>query len=592
MCRRLPRFFHASLFGLILATWCFTSLVRAQSVAIEDGADAYPASTLLFLTLEKPGQIIEKLLEHPLRERIEATNDVQKQLNSAQFRQLMLGVKFVESQVGMEWLPLVNQLTDAGFYLGFDPSMGGAAALIRSSDTDQLKTTAGTLLGLAKSMAGKGNAPYTKTEYRGAKVAQFDNFLISRWNDWLIITNSKKMGRFIVDSLNDGASDRSLSRQAHYRAARRTVVNASSQRPDAWAYADLAQLRKSGQASELFRGRTDEAFLELVAGGILWALQDADYVCSSLSIDRDWRLTAHLPYSQQAEPPATRTFFFGERFTGRAPLPLKTHDTIANLVTHRDLGQWWLSKEDLFEENVIAQLAAADSQISTLFGGLDFGEEVLGNLKAGLQVVVCHQKFDQGSIPDVKIPSFALVGQLKDTGMQRRLKVAFQSVIGFANIQLGMNGQPQLDLETERFDNAVLNSAQYMMMDDTEQRGQLIFNFSPSLAFSGDYFVLSSTRQLAMDVMDSAQSASPQASSDSNTHIAVDGPSVHKILELNRDTLIAQNMLEKGQSLEQSELEIDTLLQLLALVKDVEFDFEVGDQTMAFQLEMRFTPNE
>ena len=142
---------------------------------------------------------------------------------------------------------------------------------------------------------------------------------------------------------------------------------------------------------------------------------------------------------------------------------------IANLISYRDVGAWWLSKEDLYEENVIAQLSQADSQISTLFAGLDFGQEVLGAIKPGVQIVVTEQKLPDGYAPDVQLPAFAMVAKLKDPEVQRRFKVAFQSVIGFANINLGQQGQPQLEMETVREGKTVITSSQYLLEDDADK---------------------------------------------------------------------------------------------------------------------------
>ena len=170
---------------------------------------------------------------------------------------------------------------------------------------------------------------------------------------------------------------------------------------------------------------------------------------------------------------------------------------------------------------MIAELARADSELSNIFPGMDFGADVLGALEPGVQVVIAENNFDEEHVPDIRLPGFALVGKLKDADqVQRRLKIAFQSVIGFANINLGMQGQPQLDLETEKVGETKVSSASYVFDDDVED-GLLLFNFNPTVAFRGDHIVIASSRPLAVEL--AHMTAELAENCESNTLLHVDG---------------------------------------------------------------------
>jgi hypothetical protein len=243
----------------------------------------------------------------------------------------------------------------------------------------------------------------------------------------------------------------------------------------------------------------------------------------------------------------------------------------------------------LFEEAVIAGLAQADSQLSTIFSGMDFGEDVLGALQPGVQIVVSENTFVDPYVPDVKLPSFALVGKLKDPDkIRRKLKIAFQSVIGFANINLGMQGQPQLDLETERISDGSIFAAQYFYEDDVEE-GLLLFNFSPTIAFQGPYLIVSSTRDLAVELARVASQRDPSQSEESqtNTRLEIEGNGLSRILNLNAESLLASNMLEKGNTRKQAEVEISYLLAAVKLLKDAQLDFRVEPERMRLKLQVR-----
>ena len=239
---------------------------------------------------------------------------------------------------------------------------------------------------------------------------------------------------------------------------------------------------------------------------------------------------------------------------------------------------------------MIAQLAKADSDLSTIFSGMDFGEDVLGALQPGVQIVVTENTFDEDYLPDVKLPAFALIGKLKEPEkIRRKLRIAFQSVIGFANINLGMQGQPQLDLETEKIGSTTISAAQYFYDDQTEE-GLLLFNFSPTIAFQGPYLIVSSNRDLAVELGQFAEQnrdLDAKSMTRTNTRMNIDAGELSRILSENREPLIANNMLEEGHSRNEAEDEIDILLGIVKLLKDAELDFQVEPDEMRLITQIR-----
>ena len=414
-------------------------------------------------------------------------------------------------------------------------------------------------------------APFKTREYRQWNVAEFDGAFLARVEDWLIVTNNGDLGKKLIDNLLDGtkknlSTNRDFAEAASY-----------SREQDVWAYVDLNILRAAGVAPELFRGKAEDAGAELLLGGVLDILEDAPYATGGLSFDGK-RLSSFVSVPvDTSKLDEAREYYFGPQGKGLAPASLKPQGTLANLIVYRDIGGWWLSKEDLFEENVIAELSQTDSELSTLFAGLDFGQEVLGALKPGVQFVVARQNHDASNAPEIKLPSFALVGRLKEPEeIQRRFKVAFQSVIGFVNINLAQQGKPQLELETERMADMTVTSATYLM-DDQMEKGLIDYNFSPSIAFANGYMIVSSTRELAEELAELASHADPDATDSKHLAISVDGKMLSEVLQENRDPLVIQNMLEEGSDRETAEKEIDMALSLLQFVKQAQVDLTLDN---------------
>jgi hypothetical protein len=279
-------------------------------------------------------------------------------------------------------------------------------------------------------------------------------------------------------------------------------------------------------AKELFRAKSDNPAAELLLGGILSVLERASLTTGAVYLeDTGLRLAINLPYDADDLPEA-RQYYFGEKGAGRALPPLAVRDRLAAVTWYREIDQMWLRRSDLFDENVNAKLAEADSNLTTVFAGLDFGREVLGALRPQAQFIVAAQRFDEakGRTPKIQLPAFALVTQLKEPEkMQRQLKVSFQSLIGLVNLGAGQQKLPQLELESEKIEGGYIVSSSYdYLADDAEVSNDIIYNFSPSVAFVGDYYIIASTRSLALEIVKSLGQVQAEPAEEEGQPRAVD----------------------------------------------------------------------
>ena len=223
----------------------------------------------------------------------------------------------------------------------------------------------------------------------------------------------------------------------------------------------------------------------------------------------------------------------------------------------------WLNGPDLFNDEINAGLAKANSDLSTLFGGRPFAEEILGALDGELCFVVVREPSSrQELVPNrLQLPGFAAVARLKDSaGAQRPLRIAFQTAVGFANLTGAQQGRPPLELETERRDGKTMLTAYYSPDDDAgdaeamamaAEGACLLLSLSPTVGFVGDSVVLASTRSLANRLLDhlSADAEDSQQAdvrgTRANSAVRLRAAPLRITLAENRDRLISNNMLEK-----------------------------------------------
>lgn len=567
-----------SVFVLGVCAAIFLPALPTQAQNADDAAQFLPASTAIYVHAADPAKLIETIETHPVVNYALELKPVQQLMRTPQFAMFLLGKGLFESNIEETAIEALKTNAAKGVWLTVDRK-GGAVLLFHSKDEARLKRVVGQALKLAETSSG-GNLKIKKRAYRDAVAAELDNdVVIGRYKSWFAVANKGEYLKEIVDNMHDGAAD-PLAEQQWFKDA-----SAKRKGADLWAAVDLETIRKTVDDKTLFLGETDNPGVELIMGGILDALKHSPVAIGELNIDDHVQFTLSAPFKPEWVHDA-RDYFFGENLDGRAPLSLKPKNMIANLTSYRDIGQWWLSKEDLYPERVIAELAQADSQLSTIFSGMDFGEDVLGALEPGVQIVVAENKFDPKYVPDVKLPAFALVGRLKNPEkMTRKIKIAFQSVIGFANIALGQSGQPQLDVETEKVDGAKLMNASYFYEEGTEE-GLILFNFGPTIAFKGPNLILSSTREFAVELVGLVEGTRKHETA--NTLLSIDGQMLHKILGDNAESLIAQNMLEEGNSREEAQSQIAVILLVADLFKDAKLDYNISSQQMKADLLLRF----
>lgn len=547
-----------------------------------------PDTTGLIVSIPHPDQVLDHLLSHPIRDDLEKLDAYQSALNSPQALQGKLLLGLFESQVGMTWPEAIKSITRHGLYIAGDPDHEAFAVLMRADSETNLRKVAGTLLNwVAKQAEDEGReVPFEIRDYRDFKVADFGVFIMARWKSWLLISNRKLHAKQIADNLLDGAeTDTNLASANWYQQARSLEKTG-----DVWVGVNLKSLRERNIAQELFRGTTDDAAAELILGGILDVLEDSDLAAGQLNIGDRIDLSISVPLAAD-KIRSVREYYFGPELTGRAPQPIQPDGWIASLTSYRDLAGWWLSKEELFEERVIAQLAQTDSQLSTIFGGLDFGEEVLGSVQPGVQILAVQQDFEATPEPDVKLPSFGLVARLYDPASVRsRFKIAFQSLIGFINIELGQQGQPQLELDSDRVGDAFITTARYLI-DQPDDYRLMIANFSPTIAFQDDYLIISSTRQLADQILAEVRQREP-ATVEANTLALINGAALKHALKQNAEALIAQNMLEQGNDRKTAQQQIDIFLRLLDFAKSAAVELKVHPNRLNLSGSLEFNLDE
>jgi hypothetical protein len=543
------------------------SSLAATALADEwTAAEILPPSIVVFAEIRQPQELLNTVYDHHLVRSLQDLDPVRSAMEKKPYLDFKAGVAILESQMGLPWRRVVGQAMGNGIALAIDANTQGVAILARATDEDAQFKLVETLAKLAAQDAkNKGNPdPVKVSDYREIKVYAINKNDFAVAAGWLVVTNKNELGKQIVDRVLDNP-DHSLASDAQFAKAH----HAASASTTAWGYVNTAALRDAGFAKKLFGGQADNPLAELIFGGLLSTLRQTPYVTVGVQVnDRQIRLSASAPHDRSWAGDS-REYYFGPRGKGVAPPRLLADDAITSLCTYRDISAMWLRAGDLLSEQTNDELAKADSGLSTLFSGKDFGEDVLGALRPEFQIVVVRQEFGEGQpAPAIKLPAFGWVAELKDPAMmQPELRRTFQNLIGFFNVVGAMNGQPQLELDVEKTDAAEFVTATHLADADAKDPGSLKinYNFSPSIAFAGNRFVLASTKALAHSL--ATASVTEERPDDEartvNTDAVLHFDVLRNILADNRAQLVAQNMLAEGHTKEEAEAAIGVLLGLV-----------------------------
>jgi len=567
---------------VLSCSWCAAWADERSAAAL------LPTTTVLYAEMTQPSAVVELLREHPLRARVEALQGVKDAYATKQYLEFKAVVAVVEAQLGQTWPQVVKAAAAGGLSVGLDAETSGVAVLAKAQDEATWPRIVATLIELARADArGKGNPdPIKSGEHRGITAYQVGQAKLAAFGPWLLVTNNGDLGQKVLDNFLD-QPEKSLETQEPFQQAR----HQTSRDGTAWGYVNVAHLRSSGAARQVFSGKTDNPLAELLVGGLLDNLRETPFVTAALKLGpREARLELTSPHQSEWVSEA-RHYYFGADSKGAAPPLLNVRDRMLAVSAYRNVSLMWLQAGELFEDKVVDQLAQADSNLATLFSGKDFGEEILGAVGPEVQIVVARQQFEEDAPrPAIKLPAFALTFRLKDPAtMQPELRRTFQSLIGFLNVVGAMNAQPQLDLGFEKTDQAQLVTATYLPEKDPPAGGLKIhYNFSPSVAFVGDRFVVSSSQALARELAALLVADQPPALS-SNAAARADVAPLSQILHDNLGQLVAQNMLQEGHTKEEAEREIGDLLTLLDSVRDAALVVDAESDRLRVSLELNFS---
>ncbi len=575
---------------LLLGLWLFalTGQMAMAAPALTPFVNWLPANTVFLVELARPKALLEPLLDARIAEAI-GTQPFYRQLaQNKEFKDALMMVKLMEGIVGTNWQAAVQLLTHGGVTLAVTPPH----TIFLSIDTDD-ENRLGKIHEFIRSIAQMA-AP---NQGQPSRVASADFQGITTWTfngqeahaiigKKFILCNHLEGLKEILARREAGAHP-SLANSPGYQAARQAAG------PEAVArgYVNLDILKNAPQLGQLLKAENKSPLGALLFAGLREALADAHWLALSLLVDQE-RLVLRSLVDGQSQIAEGFAKFARPTEPGSGILPnLSVPRQIAGLSFYRDLHSFYAAKDKLFPDRT-SGLIFFENMMGIFFSGRDLTDEVLAQTRPEIRFVVASQKYHPAiGTPEIQFPAFAAVLKLRHPKeFDEVVEEAWQKALGLVNFTRGQQALPGLIMSRPAYQGTTFTAAHYSsvgLKDRTKLHQR--YNVSPSLAMPGEYLILSSTAELAQDLMDSLareKQNPPPPIPQSHSLLELDGRQLAAILEANRDSLVRGNMIKSGKTQEAAQSEVDTILTVVKAFSQVKLSLAQQKNLTEARLEM------
>jgi hypothetical protein len=602
--------------------WCatvlsFTALAIAGPVAASDVKGDQkqldkPATSdpLVFLVIPRPEPLMDRLTDPRFLSYLNLSTRYQAYQKGKSAGELRATVNLIATQLASTWDQALRDLTGGGIIVNVEADPGQPPRIsvaIVARKPEVLEKANQVFLNMVRQDARtKGKADPVQTSEHGGvplhAVGGQSGIAYAIADGKLLVSNSAKNLERLVDRIgaqkprsgNASALDQALLGALGDRAEWKVARDRQGSDTMAWGYANLGRLRQLDPQRFSPSTQPDTGAM-LLFGSWYQAVVKAEQVTAAVRwTERELGASIELPV-----PSGGRA----QSLKGYVPEPgqgvvclIQPPGTIASLSLWRDWSTIWESKADLFPPETVQGFAQLDTVAGQFFGAREFGPDVLGAFKPHWRLVVARQDYDkQKAQPDLKLPAFALVTELNqpDSDFAQRLKVAFQTFVGLSNVDAVQKKGPPLELGTENVDGITLATAHYMTPQGTsagDETPNQRYNFSPSAAQVDKYFLLSSSaglaRALIKDLKSGGGDKKPRERSDLTFVVEASGTEFARLLELNRNRLAMRVMLDRGETKENADAQVELGLALFRYLGQGRL--AIRDDARASSLELNF----
>lgn len=507
-----------------------------------------PDAAIAVLEIGQPGPILDLLLDPAITKKFQQSAKLSA---PAKWRQKigfwMVRQRF-ERKFGADWQTLIRRLVKGGVTVAAGPDQI-FVAIAKGDDADFVQGLNAELVAVASQ--GPADKPDKVSETRHGDVSIWTlnggETYQAVVDQHLILSNSLLAMRAVLD-LRAGNGGRSIADGPQFQSAKKTT----GPRADAALYISpllISHLPVPKGPSRL----EDNPLASLLVAAYAGAFRGDGWTALELECEGG-RVGLRLNGTTEPERQGPKAFAWPPGDDGALP-NFAVPRQLASLSVYRDLRDFYANKDALFPERT-SQLIFFENMMGIFFSGRDIAEDVMGAVDPHVRLVVAEQGYDPAiGTPSVQVPAFALVFRMRDPARFGIIaEEAWQKMLGLVNFTRGQKAQPGLIIDRLQHGDVRYSCAAFSHADEKDARNlDVRFNFRPAVVHHRDYLVFSSTDRIANDLIDALEKPQPKPLAGINGLLQIDGQRLASLVEANRESIIRDNMVKKGQTREQAE---------------------------------------
>ncbi len=551
-------------------------LLLVLPLGAEDLADRFPKGATAYFEAKDLGKKLDDAIASPLAEALKGHEGLKQALATPQLAQALFAEAFVKGATGHDFLALFRAIAGreiAGAAYG-SPQRLLVMARVDPKAAEQILAGAEILARQQRTVVTPADATAPALWQLGPAFVCLDGEVLVASTDQLLATAVR------------GRTAEGLAGEERLKEARRAAGGG-----DVFAFVDLtvhAPGRKNEKAKDV-----GEA---LVAGMTTYLGAEAPWVAMRADLVRAGggiRFAARAIVPVPADVPAALT----EAYAGTLdPFPFALPpDTLVLSRTRRSLPALWSHRDDLVTEREIPKLVEFETNFGNLTGGMDFVEQFLPSIGDEMAFLATQRTWPDGKpAPAIRLPQMAFLFPVRATEeLALKLESAFHTGIGIVNATQGMSGQSFRPPFSETYKDVPIVQTRYMPASageiDANKGLPIRFNFEPAAAIVGDYYVLATAPGIVKQLVDGRGGSTPAGANVNSGFWLMPGETLRSLAE-NREALVADTMLKKGDDRATAEKKIDFVLDVGRYVRSFSITAEESGGTFALALELEAAP--
>ena len=531
-------------------------------------ADLFPKGALAYAEFHGLERVIADIEESDLVKLVEEHESYKAFMDSDAGKRFNAGKMIAEGVLGMDLWEAAGKYFGGSMAVGLYPQAGSeqpsVLLVLRPTDPAILKKPKQLLDSFFNKVDERdGVKLYNPKDNKAVTVAAGDT--------WIALSNQKSLTDNCID-LSTGKSEDTLTKSKNF--GKMFGELGSGQ---------LGQLFVDTEMISDFTGgrfgipdKLDQPMVSLIAGGLLELFIQSPYAAMTLDYaEGEISLTAGISGSPSQLDEAYQASFAkdGEG----VPAPPKADSLIGSIAFHRDIPTWYNARDSLMTEASLPGFDKFESGIGAVLPGFDFGQDVLPMFGKNMQFVASTQSYDhlKGAKPGIQLPGFALIMDLDEPELGADLmQLTFQTIVAITNFDGAQKGRVPTLMEADIHNGVKLSTSRPLLKPEGDELG-IEHNFQPSAAQVGNQFILSSSKELCITLIDALKDPSAAGSTSSDAQINMQVAPFIELVRANKDNLLAGEV-EKGKSLEVAEAGLDAFLTVLEFVDSVHMDSARG----------------